>query len=42
MTINLAERGASVKRHAIFQDYRDELMMLLRQYGAEGLIAAKV
>ena len=42
LTINLAERDASVKRHAIFQDYRDELMMLLRQYGAEGLVAAKV
>jgi NitT/TauT family transport system ATP-binding protein len=42
MTINLAERGASVKRHTIFQDYRDELMVLLRQYGAEGLVAAKV
>ena len=42
LTINLAERGADAKRHAIFQDYRDELMVLLRQYGAEGLVAAKV
>ncbi|PSB52624.1 ABC transporter ATP-binding protein [Chamaesiphon polymorphus] len=42
MTINLAERGANIKRHTIFQDYRDELMVLLRQYGAEGLVAAKV
>ncbi|WP_295615849.1 ABC transporter ATP-binding protein [Chamaesiphon sp. GL140_3_metabinner_50] len=42
LTINLAERGADAKRHAIFQDYRDELMGLLRQYGAEGLVAAKI
>ncbi|WP_309744629.1 ABC transporter ATP-binding protein [Chamaesiphon sp. OTE_20_metabat_361] len=42
LTINLAERGANAKRHTIFQDYRDELMVLLRQYGAEGLVAAKV
>ncbi|WP_310415442.1 ABC transporter ATP-binding protein [Chamaesiphon sp. OTE_8_metabat_110] len=42
LTIDLAERGANAKRHTIFQDYRDELMVLLRQYGAEGLVAAKV
>ncbi len=38
--INLPDRTAAVKRHAIFQDYRDELMGLLRQHGTESLIAA--
>ena len=42
LTINLTERGADAKRHVIFQDYRDELMVLLRQYGAESLVTAKV
>ncbi len=40
MAINLFDRSTAVKRHAIFQDYRDELMGLLRQSGAEGLRAA--
>ena len=34
------DRAATVKRHAIFQDYRDELMMILRQHGAESLRSA--
>ena len=38
--ITLPDRAASVKRHAIFQDYRDELMSLLRQYGTENLRSA--
>jgi NitT/TauT family transport system ATP-binding protein len=35
ITINLPDRSASVKRHKIFHDYRDELMELLRQHGKE-------
>jgi NitT/TauT family transport system ATP-binding protein len=38
--ITLPDRAASVKRHAIFQDYRDELMSLLRQHGTENLQSA--
>jgi NitT/TauT family transport system ATP-binding protein len=38
MIINLPDRTAAVKRHPIFQDYRDELMGLLRQHGREGLL----
>jgi NitT/TauT family transport system ATP-binding protein len=38
--INLPNRAATVKRHAIFQDYRDELMILLRQHGSESLLSA--
>jgi NitT/TauT family transport system ATP-binding protein len=37
LTIDLADRSAGIKRHAIFQDYRDELMGLLRQQGTERL-----
>jgi NitT/TauT family transport system ATP-binding protein len=40
MTINLPDRTHSVKRHAIFHDYRDELMDLLRQHGQEALAIA--
>lgn len=40
LIINLPDRAATVKRHAIFQDYRDELMMILRQHGAESLRSA--
>ena len=35
LAIALPDRNAGIKRHAIFQDYRDELMGLLRQYGTE-------
>ena len=35
ISINLPDRSASVKRHKIFHDYRDELMELLRQHGKE-------
>jgi NitT/TauT family transport system ATP-binding protein len=37
MKINLPDRVAAVKRDAIFQDYRDELMTLLRQSEASNL-----
>jgi NitT/TauT family transport system ATP-binding protein len=37
MTIALPDRTPGIKRHGIFQDYRDELMGLLRQYGTENL-----
>jgi NitT/TauT family transport system ATP-binding protein len=42
MTINLADRSATGKRHAIFQDYRDELMGLLRQHGSECLGTGRI
>ncbi len=35
--INLPERSHGVKRHSIFQDYREELMELLRQHGREAV-----
>jgi NitT/TauT family transport system ATP-binding protein len=41
LIINLPDRTAAIKRHAIFQDYRDELMGLLRQYGTEKLAIGK-
>lgn len=37
MRINLPDRSHMVKRHAIFHDYRDELMDLLRKHGQEAL-----
>jgi len=37
MIINLPERIYAVKRHSIFQDYRGELMELLRQHGREAI-----
>lgn len=40
ISINLPDRTTAVKRHAIFQDHRDELMGLLRQYGAESLMSS--
>lgn len=39
MTIDLPNRHSSVKRLAIFHDYRDELMELMRQHGQEALKA---
>lgn len=39
MNIDLPERGASVKRHSTFHDYRDELMDLLRKHGQEAIAA---
>lgn len=39
MKINLPDRNPAIKRHSIFQDYRDELMDLLRQYGQEAIAA---
>ncbi|GAB4135826.1 MAG: hypothetical protein Fur0046_08950 [Cyanobacteria bacterium J069] len=39
MTIDLPERTHHVKRHAIFHDYRDELMDALRQHGQEATMA---
>ncbi len=42
MTIDLADRSAGGKRHAIFQDYRDELMGLLRQHGSDRLGTAQI
>ncbi|PSB05298.1 ABC transporter ATP-binding protein [Merismopedia glauca] len=38
--IKLPHRNATVKRHSIFHDYRDELMDLLRQHGQEAMLAA--
>ncbi|MUG95028.1 ATP-binding cassette domain-containing protein [Scytonema sp. UIC 10036] len=35
ITINLPDRNPTIKRHATFHDYRDELMNLLRQHGKE-------
>lgn len=39
ITIKLPERNHSVKRNAIFHDYRDELMELLRLHGQEASAA---
>ncbi len=39
MVIKLPERSHHVKRHAVFHDYRDELMDLLRQHGKEATAA---
>jgi NitT/TauT family transport system ATP-binding protein len=38
--INLPDRSHTVKRHATFHDYRDELMELLRKHGQEAVAAA--
>ena len=40
MVIKLPERSHAVKRHAIFHDYRDELMDLLRKHGQEAVAVA--
>jgi NitT/TauT family transport system ATP-binding protein len=37
--VRLPERTHNVKRHAIFHDYRDELMELLRKHGKEAIEA---
>jgi len=39
MSINLPERTQSIKRQSKFQDYRDELMDLMRKHGQEALAA---
>ena len=39
MTIHLPNRSSAVKRSTIFQDYREELMDLLRQHGKEAVAA---
>ncbi len=39
MVINLPHRDHTVKRQAIFHDYRDELMDLMRKHGQEALAA---
>ena len=40
MVIRLPERSAAVKRHVVFQDYREELMQLLRKHGQEAVAVA--
>ena len=40
MSINLPDRTQSIKRQSKFQDYRDELMDLMRKHGQEALAAA--
>src|ERR687886_426459 len=40
MSINLPDRTPSVKRHARFHDYRDELMDLMRKHGQEAVAMA--
>lgn len=40
MTIKLPERSHHVKRQAVFHDYRDELMDLLRSHGQEAITVA--
>lgn len=40
MTIKLPERSHQVKRQAVFHDYRDELMDLLRSHGQEAIAIA--
>jgi NitT/TauT family transport system ATP-binding protein len=40
MSINLPDRTPSVKRHAKFHDYRDELMDLMRKHGQEAVAMA--
>jgi NitT/TauT family transport system ATP-binding protein len=42
MTINLPERNHAIKRQAVFHDYRDELMDLLRKHGQEAIAATAV
>jgi NitT/TauT family transport system ATP-binding protein len=37
--VQLPDRSHAVKRHAIFHDYRDELMDLLRKHGQEAAVA---
>ncbi|MBW4518602.1 MAG: ABC transporter ATP-binding protein [Scytolyngbya sp. HA4215-MV1] len=37
--VQLPDRSHAVKRHAIFHDYRDELMDLLRKHGQEASLA---
>ncbi len=39
MSITLPHRNATVKRHSIFHDYRDELMELLRGHPTEAIAA---
>lgn len=39
ISINLPDRTHTVKRHATFHDYRDELMDLLRKHGQEAIAA---
>lgn len=40
IVVKLPERSHAVKRHAIFHDYRDELMELLRKHGQEAIAIA--
>ncbi|MBC7968591.1 MAG: ABC transporter ATP-binding protein [Verrucomicrobia bacterium] len=40
IVVKLPERGHAVKRHAIFHDYRDELMELMRKHGQEAVAIA--
>jgi len=40
MSINLPDRTPSIKRHAKFHDYRDELMDLMRKHGQEAVAIA--
>lgn len=40
LVIKLPERSHAVKRHAVFHDYRDELMELLRKHGQEAVAVA--
>lgn len=40
IVVKLPERSHAVKRHAIFHDYRDELMELLRKHGQEAVAIA--
>ena len=37
MVIELSDRSHAVKRHAQFHDYREELMLFLRQHGGEAV-----
>lgn len=37
--VKLPDRSHTIKRHAIFHDYRDELMDLLRRHGQEAALA---
>lgn len=39
LVVNLPERTHRIKRHAIFHDYRDELMDLMRKHGQEAMAA---
>jgi NitT/TauT family transport system ATP-binding protein len=40
IVVKLPERSHAVKRHAIFHDYRDELMELMRKHGQEAVAVA--